>query len=66
MKTPGAKRLANIAFIAVLSLTAVFGMTGAIYPYAFHDQARERSGASSSRSSPSCSSTTSRTTGCIA
>jgi sterol desaturase/sphingolipid hydroxylase (fatty acid hydroxylase superfamily) len=37
MKTPSAKRLANIAFIAVLSLIAVFGMTGLIYPYAFHD-----------------------------
>src|SRR6185312_6524079 len=37
MKTPSAKRLANIAFIAVLSLVAVFGMTGLIYPYAFHD-----------------------------
>jgi sterol desaturase/sphingolipid hydroxylase (fatty acid hydroxylase superfamily) len=37
MKTPSAKRLANIAYIAVLSLAAVFGMTGLIYPYAFHD-----------------------------
>jgi len=37
MKTPSAKRLANIAFIAVLSLVAVFGMTGLISPYAFHD-----------------------------
>lgn len=37
MKTPSAKRLANIAFIAVLSLIAVFGMTGAIYPYALRD-----------------------------
>ncbi|HEY2749508.1 MAG TPA: sterol desaturase family protein [Polyangia bacterium] len=37
MKTPSAKRLGNIALIAVLSLVAVFGMTGAIYPYAFHD-----------------------------
>jgi sterol desaturase/sphingolipid hydroxylase (fatty acid hydroxylase superfamily) len=37
MKTPSAKRLANIAFIAVLSLTAVFGMTGLVYRYAFYD-----------------------------
>ena len=37
MKTPSAKRLANIAFIAVLSLMAVFGMTGAIYRFTFHD-----------------------------
>src|SRR6476620_8470477 len=37
MKTPGAKRLANIAFIAVLSLVAVFAMTYAIYPFTFHD-----------------------------
>lgn len=37
MKTPSAKRLANIAFIAVLSLLAVFGMTGAVYRFAFHD-----------------------------
>jgi len=39
MKTPGAKRLANIAFIAVLSLLAVFAMTYAIYPFTFHDHA---------------------------
>ena len=37
MKVPSAERLKNIAFIAVLSLLAVFGMTGAIYPFAFHD-----------------------------
>jgi len=37
MKTPGPKRLANIAYIAVLSLMAVFGMTTFIYPYALHD-----------------------------
>lgn len=39
MKVPSAKRLANIAFIAVLSLLAVVGMTYAIYPYAFHARA---------------------------
>ena len=38
MKVPSARRLANIAFIAVLSLLAVFAMTFAIYPYTFHDQ----------------------------
>jgi sterol desaturase/sphingolipid hydroxylase (fatty acid hydroxylase superfamily) len=37
MKVPGAERLKNIAFIAVLSLIAVFGMTFAIYRYTFHD-----------------------------
>lgn len=37
MKVPGAKRLANIAFIAVLSLATVFAMTGSIYKYTFHD-----------------------------
>ena len=37
MKVPGPERLANIAFIAVLSLAAVFGMTGIIYKYAFYD-----------------------------
>ena len=37
MKTPSAKRLANIAFIAVLSLATVFAMTGAIYKYTFRD-----------------------------
>ncbi|HWE28517.1 MAG TPA: sterol desaturase family protein, partial [Polyangia bacterium] len=36
MKVPGAERLKNIAFIAVLSLMAVIGMTGAIYPFTFH------------------------------
>ena len=36
MKVPGAKRFANIAFIAVLSLLAVFGMTAAIYRYTFY------------------------------
>jgi sterol desaturase/sphingolipid hydroxylase (fatty acid hydroxylase superfamily) len=39
MKVPGPERIKNIAFIAVLSLLAVVGMTGAIYPYAFHDHA---------------------------
>lgn len=37
MKVPSAKRLANIAYIAVLSLVAVFGMTYLVFPYAFHD-----------------------------
>jgi sterol desaturase/sphingolipid hydroxylase (fatty acid hydroxylase superfamily) len=37
MKVPGPERLKNIAFIAVLSLMAVFGMTAAIYRYTFHD-----------------------------
>lgn len=37
MKVPGAERLKNIAFIAVLSLAAVLGMTGAIYRFTFHD-----------------------------
>src|SRR5271163_3313606 len=37
MKVPGPERLLNIAFIAVLSLMAVFGMTYAIYKYTFHD-----------------------------
>ena len=37
MKTPSAKRLLNIAYIAVLSLLAVFGMTGAVFRYAFYD-----------------------------
>jgi sterol desaturase/sphingolipid hydroxylase (fatty acid hydroxylase superfamily) len=37
MKVPGAERIRNIAFIAVLSLAAVVGMTGAIFPYTFHD-----------------------------
>ncbi|HEX8952978.1 MAG TPA: sterol desaturase family protein [Polyangia bacterium] len=36
MKVPGAERLKNIAFIAVLSLAAVLGMTRAIYPFTFH------------------------------
>jgi len=39
MKTPTLKRLTNIAYIAVLSTAAVFGMTYAIFPYAFHDRA---------------------------
>src|SRR5437763_7975333 len=39
MKVPGAERLKNIAFIAVLSLAAVIGMTGAIYRFTFHDHA---------------------------
>jgi sterol desaturase/sphingolipid hydroxylase (fatty acid hydroxylase superfamily) len=38
MKVPGRERLANIAFIAVLSLLAVFGMTSAIYRSTFHDR----------------------------
>lgn len=37
MKVPGAERLRNIAFIAVLSLLAVFGMTFAIFRYTFHE-----------------------------
>ncbi|MGZ3407542.1 MAG: sterol desaturase family protein [Polyangia bacterium] len=36
MKVPGARRLANIAFIAVLSLVTLFGMTAAIYRFAFY------------------------------
>ena len=36
MKVPDRERLQNIAFISVLSLLAVFGMTFFIYPYAFH------------------------------
>jgi sterol desaturase/sphingolipid hydroxylase (fatty acid hydroxylase superfamily) len=39
MKVPGPERLKNIAFIAVLSLVAVVGMTFAIYPYTFHGHA---------------------------
>lgn len=39
MKVPGAERIRNIAFIAVLSLAAVVGMTFAIFPYTFHDHA---------------------------
>jgi sterol desaturase/sphingolipid hydroxylase (fatty acid hydroxylase superfamily) len=39
MKVPSAKRLLNIAYIAVLSLSAVFGMTRAVYKYAFHEHA---------------------------
>jgi sterol desaturase/sphingolipid hydroxylase (fatty acid hydroxylase superfamily) len=38
MKVPGAERLKNIGFIAVLSLLAVFGMTFAIFRYTFHDR----------------------------
>lgn len=38
MKVPGAERLRNIAFIAVLSLMAVLGMTYAIYRFAFYDR----------------------------
>jgi sterol desaturase/sphingolipid hydroxylase (fatty acid hydroxylase superfamily) len=37
MKVPGFERVRNIAFIAVLSLCAVFGMTFAVYKYAFRD-----------------------------
>ena len=37
MKVPGLERLTNIAFIAALSLIAVFGMTFGIYRYAFRD-----------------------------
>jgi sterol desaturase/sphingolipid hydroxylase (fatty acid hydroxylase superfamily) len=37
MKVPGPERLKNIAFIAVLSLIAVFGMTASIYRFTFHD-----------------------------
>src|SRR6476620_8036141 len=36
MKVPSAKRFVNIAFIAVLSLGAVFGMTAAVYRFAFY------------------------------
>lgn len=39
MKVPGPKRLLNIAYIAVLSLMAVFGMTYAVFGYAFYDHA---------------------------
>jgi sterol desaturase/sphingolipid hydroxylase (fatty acid hydroxylase superfamily) len=39
MKVPGPERLKNIAFIAVLSALAVFGMTTAIYRYALYDHA---------------------------
>ena len=38
MKVPSAKRLVNIAFIAVLSLATLFGMTFAVYPFAFYAQ----------------------------
>jgi len=38
MKVPGAERLRNIAFIAVLSLSAVLGMTYGIYRFTFHDR----------------------------
>ena len=37
MKVPGAKRLLNIAYISVLSLLALFGMTGALYRFTFYD-----------------------------
>jgi sterol desaturase/sphingolipid hydroxylase (fatty acid hydroxylase superfamily) len=39
MKVPGPERIKNIAFIAVLSVMAVFGMTTAIYRYALYDHA---------------------------
>jgi sterol desaturase/sphingolipid hydroxylase (fatty acid hydroxylase superfamily) len=39
MKVPDRERLKNIAFISVLSVMAVFGMTYALFPYAFHQQA---------------------------
>jgi sterol desaturase/sphingolipid hydroxylase (fatty acid hydroxylase superfamily) len=39
MKVPGPERLTNIAFIALLSLLAVFGMTTAVYRFAFRDHA---------------------------
>jgi len=39
MKTPGPKRLMNIAFIAAVSLLTVAGMTGAIFDRAFHEHA---------------------------
>ena len=39
MKVPDRERIQNIAFISVLSLLAVFGMTYFIYPYAFYAQA---------------------------
>src|SRR5688572_25017552 len=37
MKVPGAERIKNIGFIAVLSLMAVFGMTTAIFESTFRD-----------------------------
>jgi sterol desaturase/sphingolipid hydroxylase (fatty acid hydroxylase superfamily) len=37
MKTPSLKRLINIAYIAGLSLLAVFGMTFAVYRFTFRD-----------------------------
>jgi len=39
MKVPGAARLRGIAFISVLSLLAVFGMTFVLYPFTFHQHA---------------------------
>ncbi len=37
MKVPGMERLGNIAFIAVMSLLAVFGLTFGVYHHAFYD-----------------------------
>jgi sterol desaturase/sphingolipid hydroxylase (fatty acid hydroxylase superfamily) len=37
MKVPGRERIQNIAFIALLSLSAVFGMTFGVYRSTFHD-----------------------------
>lgn len=39
MKVPGPERLKNIAFIAVLSLMTVFGLTYLLYPRALHHEA---------------------------
>lgn len=39
MKVPSGERLRNIAFISVLSLVAVFGMTFVIYPFTFYQHA---------------------------
>jgi sterol desaturase/sphingolipid hydroxylase (fatty acid hydroxylase superfamily) len=38
MKVPDRERLRNIAFISVLSLIAVFGMTRVMYPFTFHQR----------------------------
>src|SRR5438552_1927295 len=39
MKVPDRERLRNIAYISVLSVIAVFGMTYFIYPFTFHQRA---------------------------
>jgi sterol desaturase/sphingolipid hydroxylase (fatty acid hydroxylase superfamily) len=38
MKVPGAERIKNIAFIAVLSLMAVFAMTTVLFRFRLHDR----------------------------